>query len=99
MGSHRDLMAPPQELDGAQKKNCIEGKGSREQPKGEEKDSKRIHKGTTNALQCPQREVWDKATNLRRHGTTRIDTGQTACYRNKEGSQPTRDWEPIAMNI
>ena len=39
----RDLTESPQELDGALKQNCIEGKGSREQPKGEEKDSKRIH--------------------------------------------------------
>lgn len=43
MGSLQGLDGPPQELDGAQKKNCIEGKGSREQPKGEEKDSERIH--------------------------------------------------------
>lgn len=80
------------------KQNCIEGKSCREQPKGEEKDSERIHKGTTNALQCPQKDVWNKSTGLRQHGTTGLHTSLTACYRNKEGSQPTRDWEPIAMN-
>lgn len=44
MGSLQGLDGPPhRSLMMRKKQNCIEGKGSREQPKGEEKDSERIH--------------------------------------------------------